>query len=345
MAAQTRRPASDRTPLNLFPVETVWTIALDRQSSLRATFDATHVYFATDEGRVAAYELAGGTPIWNVAARPQHEIAAGDGLVFIAEPDRLTARRALDGGLAWETPLTEALASPPAWGDGRLAVATGNGVITLRRASDGQVLWRRDLSSPAHSQLALRAGRVYVTTDDGRLVSLQADTGETAWERRLGGMATAILALEARLYVGSTDNFLYCLNTRDGRVEWRWRTGADVIGVPVVDERNVYFVSLDNVLRALSRASGVQQWFRPLSLRPAAGPVKAGATLVVPGLAPALPAYDAKDGAPTGGLAAGSGDTPAQVHAISNEMTGLPGVVIVTHGAAGMTATLVTRQR
>lgn len=329
----------------MFPIQTVWTIALDHRLSVRAAFDSGHAYFATDEGRVSAYELAGGTLMWNVAVRPQHEIAAGDGLVFIAEPDRLTARRALDGGLAWETPLTEALASPPVWGNSRLAVATGDGVIALLRASDGQVLWRRDLSSPAHSRLALWADRVYVTTDDGRLVSLKADTGGTAWERHLGGMATDILALEARLYVGSTDNFLYCLNTRDGRVEWRWRTGADVIGVPVVDERNVYFVSLDNVLRALSRASGVQQWFRPLSLRPAAGPVKAGATLVVPGLAPTLPAYDAKDGAPTGGLAAGRGDTPAQLHVISNEITDLPGVVIVTHGATGMTATLVTRQR
>ena len=34
----------------------------------------------------------------------------------------------------------------------------------------------------------------------------------------------------------------------DGRVDWRWRTGGDVIGKPVADERYVYFVALDNVL-------------------------------------------------------------------------------------------------
>jgi fructose-1,6-bisphosphatase I len=43
-----------------------------------------------------------------------------------------------------------------------------------------------------------------------------------------GPQTTLVLALDARLYVGSTDNFLYCLNSRDGRIEWRWRTGADV---------------------------------------------------------------------------------------------------------------------
>jgi len=345
IAGQSDRPAADPAPRALFPIQTVWTISLDHQLSVRAAFDAAHVYFATDDGRLAAYELARGTPIWNVAARPQHDITAGDGLVFIAEPDRVTAHRASDGGVAWEVPFAEALASSPAWGTGRLAVATHDGVIALLRSSDGHVLWRRDLSSAAHSRLALTADRVYVPAGNGRLVSLRADTGATVWERRVGGAVTDFLALDARLYVGSTDNFFYCLNTRDGRVQWRWRTGADVIGVPAVDERNVYFVSLDNVLRALSRASGVQRWFRPLSLRPTAGPVKAGATLIVPGLAPTLPTYDAKDGAPTGGgVAAGTGDTPAQVHLISSETAERPGVVIVAHGATAMTATLVTRQ-
>ena len=71
----------------------------------------------------------------------------------------------------------------------------------------------------------------------------------------------------------------------DGRVDWRWRTGGDVIGMPVADERYVYFVSLDNVLRALNMVSGGQQWMRPLPMRPTWGPVKAGATIVVAGQA------------------------------------------------------------
>ena len=81
----------------------------------------------------------------------------------------------------------------------------------------------------------------------------------------------------------------YALDAADGRVHWRWRTGADVVGVPVVDERNIYFVSLDNVLRALSRRTGVQQWARLLPLRPTRGPLKVDPTIIVSGVAPALP--------------------------------------------------------
>jgi hypothetical protein len=70
---------------------------------------------------------------------------------------------------------------------------------------------------------------------------------------------------------------------RDGRVDWRWRTGADVIGKPIADERYVYFVALDNVLRAMNLVTGGQQWMRPLPIRPVFGAVKAGSTIVVSG--------------------------------------------------------------
>ena len=63
----------------------------------------------------------------------------------------------------------------------------------------------------------------------------------------------------------------------DGRVDWRWRTGGDVIGRPMADDRHVYFVAPDNVLRAMNLVTGGQQWMRPLPLRPAWGATKAGA--------------------------------------------------------------------
>jgi hypothetical protein len=88
----------------------------------------------------------------------------------------------------------------------------------------------------------------------------------------------------------------------DGRVDWRWRTGGDVIGKPVADDRYVYFVSLDNVLRAMNMVTGGQQWMRPLPMRPAWGAVRAGSTIVVAGQLPPLRAFNIKDGVAAGTL-------------------------------------------
>jgi len=88
----------------------------------------------------------------------------------------------------------------------------------------------------------------------------------------------------------------------DGRVDWRWRTGGDVIGRPVADNRYVYFLALDNVLRAINLVTGGQQWMRPLPIRPAWGPAKAGSAIIVAGLPPALRAFNMKDGVAVGTL-------------------------------------------
>ena len=175
-----------------------------------------------------------------------------------------------------------------------------SGTLLVLRGLDGQLIWHRDLGAPLSAPPALAADRVYAPAKDGRIVALRLDTGEPIWERRIGGVPSEMLALDDRLYVGSDDNFFYCLTARTGQIDWRWRTGGDVVGTPVVDERRVYFVSFDNILRALDRRSGAQRWKRPLPFRPITGPLMAGEMVIVTGVAPPLNAYLTKDGTPGG---------------------------------------------
>ena len=60
----------------------------------------------------------------------------------------------------------------------------------------------------------------------GRVVALEVSNGTQVWERRLGGPPNDMLALDDRIYVGSDDNFFYCLLASNGDVAWRWRTGG-----------------------------------------------------------------------------------------------------------------------
>src|SRR6185436_15141786 len=181
---------------------------------------------------------------------------------------------------------------------------SGGGTIRALRAADGHVVWTRELGSAPHARPALAADRVYIPTADGRIIALRITDGSPVWERRIGGQPNDILALNERLYAGSKDNFFYCLMTKDGRIDWRVRTGGPVVGLPVVDERNIYFAAADNVLRALNRTSGGQTWMKPLPLRPVWGPVMAGAALVDGGQASTLRVYSLKDGSAVGELPA-----------------------------------------
>jgi hypothetical protein len=100
--------------------------------------------------------------------------------------------------------------------------------------------------------------------------------------------------------VGSLDDWFYCLDTKDGKRKWRWRNDADVVGMPVIDRRRIYFVALDNVLRALNRGGGSLFWKRAIPMRPSSGPILTENLLIVPGLAAELHGYAIADGAPAG---------------------------------------------
>jgi outer membrane protein assembly factor BamB len=312
--APPRTPKANRTPSPLTPVENIWGLALNNGLTMPPAYEGTLAFLSIEGDRLVAYDLLTGMQRWMVAARPAMAPVAGGGLVYIRGADTLRALRAGDGTVAWEIPLADKLAVHPVWDNGWLVVALATGEVRALRATDGHQIWSRDLASPAHAAPALAADRVYVPTTDHRIVALSVQSGEPLWESRLGGAPNDILALDDRLYAGSQDNFFYCLVTVDGRIDWRWRTGGDVIGRPVADEHYVYFVALDNVLRAMNQVTGGQQWMRPLPIRPAWGPVRAGSTIVVAGQAPPLRAFNLKDGVAAGtltGIAAPPEEAPA----------------------------------
>jgi hypothetical protein len=159
-------------------------------------------------------------------------------------------------------------------------------------------LWRRDLGAPLQAAPALAGDRVYLPVSDGRVLALSLETGDEIWSRKLAEPAVGILPVGDRVFVGSKDNQMHSLKAGDGGTDWRWRTGADLLGLPVLDTRRVYFVALDNILRGHNRNSGSMEWKRVLPMRPFTGPFLSGGLVIVSGVASELHAYNAADGKP-----------------------------------------------
>jgi outer membrane protein assembly factor BamB len=327
--------------LRLFPVTPAWNQPLDKVVTAPPAFAGHLAFFPVEGAQVAAFDVERGVPAWTAPGAPTSTPAIGDGLLFFAEPERITALRQDTGEVAWRLAFSEELAIPLVWDNGWLIVADASGNVLAFRATDGTLIWRAPLGVRVHAPPALAADRVYVPLEDGRVVALDVTSGAQQWARRLGGAANEMLALDDRVYVGSDDNFFYCLLARDGEIAWRWRTGGDVVGVPVIDEHRVYFVSRDNVLRALDRHSGAQRWKRALPGRPTRGPVGAADLLLVTGLAPKLSAFAMKDGSPAGEVTA-----PGELAAIPyvTESRGLPQLVLVSRDVAKGTRIIAVRR-
>ena len=333
---------ADEHPLALTPTRTAWTLALNARLVQAPAFDEVNAYFALEQGRIAAYQLVPGTLKWIVNAQPATAMVAGDGLLFFARDDQLVALSASNGSIAWTKAFSGHLGVAPVWANGWLIVAAQDGKVAAFRARDGQGIWQQDIGSAPHAPPAISGDHVYVPADDDVVIALEVETGAPVWQRRLGGMPNEILALDDRIFVGSTDHYMYCLDTADGRVDWRTRAGSEIRGLPAVDERRVYFVSLDNVLRAVNRSHGVQQWIQMLKFRPLGGPVKAGDTIVVSGLQPPLRAFNIEDGKAASDIDV-NGLIAAPVH-LTEAVGPPPGLVVVTRDiAAGDSVMLVVR--
>ena len=134
-------------------------------------------------------------------------------------------------------------------------------------------IWQKDFGSPLSAPPAPAGERLYLPLKDGRVVALSLQTGDEIWTQKLAESAAGILPVGNRVFVGARDNQFHSLSAEDGDADWRWRTGADLLGLPVLDARRVYFIALDNILRGHNRNNGAMMWKQVLPFRPFTGPL------------------------------------------------------------------------
>ena len=280
-----------------FPLEVAWTTPLGGAIAVPPVYDDERAYLGLRNGKVAAVSLTDGMPVWEFEdAEGPTALSVGANHLVITRGLRLEARNAASGVSLWHRELEAPIACPPVVVAGWVLVSLENTSILALQADSGNEVWSIRLPTTVNSSPTVVGNRVYVGLVNGVVTALDIETGNAHWTREFGGALGPMLPLDNKLYVGAKDNFFYCLNERDGRVLWRWRTGADIIGIATADDERIYFVSLDNLLRAVSRANGNQRWKRALPSRATGGPLLIGERLIAAGVTPILHGYNARDG-------------------------------------------------
>lgn len=210
--------------------------------------------------------------------QPQAEgdeaFAAGGGrVVRIAVPT---------GTVAWRSePGVRISAGAGVGGDLVLAGGGKGELVALDRAS-GQSRWKVALSSEVTGQLLRWQDTVIVRTGDGRVHGLSAADGSRRWLytrtlpaltlRGSGGMALS----DGVLYAGFPGGKLVALNAANGAQLWETTVAvprgatelervADVMGPPVLDDRQVCAVAHQGRVACFDRRSGAPLWGRDTS--------------------------------------------------------------------------------
>lgn len=284
-------------PAPLLPAEEAWNVPLPAPPSAPGALDAMRTYVPLQSGQLVALDRETGTIEWSIPIASSWPPVVGADTVYVAGTSEFHAVRTTTGETVWKVPVdAEPMAAPLVQGDAILVLQKPDQLRALRR-TDGSEMWKATIDAQSSSlAMATDANGVCVVSGSHVRRFALAD-GHTLWDRELAGVLGRPVIAGNRVFVGSTDNYFYALDTGNGRLAWRLRAGGDVVG-SVTDDRFVYVAALDNLLRALHRGSGNQIWKRDLATRTIAPPATFGGIVIVSGNDPTLSTFDATTGTP-----------------------------------------------
>ncbi|WP_066591370.1 outer membrane protein assembly factor BamB family protein [Sphingomonas pruni] len=133
----------------------------------------------------------------------------------------------------------ERLAASPVIGDGKMYAVDVNGALHAFDANSGASLWTVPIAKAEKSKAArfgggatYDGGRVYATDGLGDIVAFDAKTGSEIWRAKPGPpLRGSPTVVGDQLYTLSQDNQLYALSTANGQQVWSASGSLETQGV------------------------------------------------------------------------------------------------------------------
>jgi len=124
-----------------------------------------------------------------------------------------------------------------------------------------QTQWTYTTDYYVTSSPAVANGKVYFGSWDDKVYCLDASTGARIWNYTTRGDVTSSPAVaNGRVYVGSLDHNVYCLDASTGAKIWNYTTGDIVESSPAVADDKVYVGSADFNVYCLNALTGTRIW-------------------------------------------------------------------------------------
>ncbi len=233
-----------RSPI---PVRTLWqaSVGSGDRAVLFPIAVGGAVYAAARDGTVARFDAANGREVWRTSAGASLGGGVGcDGdLVAVgSEEGEVIALDARSGSIRWRARVSSEVLAPPVVTGDLVLVRTADTRLFALDAKDGKRRWLYQRATPSLSVrsptgVAVSAGIAYAGFSGGKLVAISLVNGAPRWE------ATVAVPRGA---------------TELERV-------ADVVGVPVVTEREVCTAAYQGRVGCFDLATGNPVWSRELS--------------------------------------------------------------------------------
>ncbi len=215
------------------------------------------VYAGSSDNSVYCIDINSGTQLWEyktggmVMASP----TIHRGRVYIGSFDQyFYCIDAESGSLIWRINQKQSITSKACVFQEYIYMADGSNRISCLSLRDGSLIWKFEaglswISVWLDSSPAISGGRLYFGSYDKYLYCLDSQNSRIIWKfRTRGKITTSPIIAGSYIFFGSDDRKLYCLHAKDGTKIWEYETMKAVRSSPAVSGGRVYFGSNDATL-------------------------------------------------------------------------------------------------
>jgi len=108
------------------------------------------------------------------------------------------------------------------------------------------ILWSYTTGGEIYSSPAVANGKIYIGSYDKKVYCLNASNGELIWSNLAGGYVFSSPAVaNGKIYIGSSDGKVYCMDADTGAWIWKYTTGNGIYSSPAVANGKIYIGSSD----------------------------------------------------------------------------------------------------
>jgi outer membrane protein assembly factor BamB len=242
----------------------IWTLPLENGAAYEA-----HECIAYGNLYIIPTPGAAGVPgVWTYGAQSPSlgelwciSSEVSDWAMFMNDPQH-TAEGAGPTNLAlkWKFQAGAQIVSQPTLAKGVAYFGCLDSNIYAVDANTGAKKWTFKTGYQVASSVAVVNGKVFTGADDGNIYCIDAETGSQQWKTYAGGITKNLLGsgvylniappvrsspmvVGDKVYVGSLDGNLYCLNANNGNVNWKFPTKGPILATPTIVDNKIYFPS------------------------------------------------------------------------------------------------------
>jgi outer membrane protein assembly factor BamB len=247
------------------------------------------VFTLDTEGQISAFNLADGKQKWrvsSVAAGEEDTGAIGGGLAWASGKlyatngyKQLACFDPVSGAMIWRAPLPSPARSAPTVVDDKIYLITLDNRLMVFSTTDGAAAWNYAGITETTNLLgsvspAVDKAAVILPLSSGEIYGLRAENGQVVWEDNLSavrrtGTLSSIADIRGQpvidnglVYAASYSGRMVAIDEVSGQRSWQREIGS--AEMPWAAGDNVFMISTEQQLIALTRQKGDIRWLTPL---------------------------------------------------------------------------------